>query len=345
MTLHRYKKPLILTIKILIVLAVAGWVAWELYKSWGKIHLLDWRPDYAWLTFSAFLYVIAYIPAAWFWYYAMRSLGQHPGLYETFRAYYIGHLGKYVPGKAMVVVLRSGLVQSDRTRASVAAAAVFLETLTMMATGAFLAALIIIIWFRDMPNGGWLHDIPYIGLFCDMPYGGGLMLLALGMMVVSGLPVLPPVFRATALRLGVGRNDPDIAAKLRGLNFRTLAVGWCLTGISWIFLGLSLWATIRGMGIETGPLSDVLPRFTLAASLSVVLGFVLMIPGGFLVREFGMAQVLILYFADQLVANGMSQPEAIQLATLQALVVASVQRMISIFGELIASAIMIRKWK
>ena len=29
-------------------------------------------------------------------------------LAETLRAYYIGHLGKYVPGKAMVVILRTG---------------------------------------------------------------------------------------------------------------------------------------------------------------------------------------------------------------------------------------------
>ena len=34
-----------------------------------------------------------------------QGLGQDVGLLETLRAYYIGHLGKYVPGKAMVIVL------------------------------------------------------------------------------------------------------------------------------------------------------------------------------------------------------------------------------------------------
>lgn len=320
-----WKKRLFATVKIAIVAAVAVWVVRELRGSWDVVRQRQWALDYYWLALSGLLYVIAYIPAALFWRYAMQSLDQHPGLYETFRAYFIGHLGKYVPGKAMVVVLRSGLLRHDRTRASVAAAAVFLETLTMMATGAFLSALIVVVWFRDMPNGGWLA------------------LLAVGMMLVAGLPVAPPVFRRMALRLGVGRNDPEIERKLRGLRFQTLGVGWLLTGVAWIFLGLSLWATIRGIGIETGPVLDNLPRFTLAAALSVVLGFVLMIPGGIGVREFAMAQVLILYFVHLLMIGGMEYPEALETAKVQAIVAAAVQRGISIVAELTVSALLIRK--
>ncbi len=311
----RFRKRLIFGVKVLIVLAVVGWVAWELYKSWGNLHQIAWKPDYFWLTLSGVLYAVGYVPSCIFWFLSMRSLGQNPGLFETFRAYYVGHLGKYVPGKAMVVVLRSGLLDHEKTRASIAAAAVFLETLTMMAAGAFLSAVIAIIWFRDTPHGNWLS------------------LLALGMMLVSGLPIIPPVFRTLALKLGVGRSDPEIDTKLRGLTVKTLAVGWMLSTLTWILLGLCLWASIRGIGIETGPLTEHLPRFVMAAALSVVLGFVLMIPGGVGVREFALAQVLTTYFAGL--------PGTAGDAAVQALIVAAVQRGISILTELFVSACLI----
>ena len=52
----------------------------------------------------------------------------------------MSHLGKYVPGKAMVVVLRSGLVVPYGGRAGTAAIATFYETLVMMCAGGLVAA-------------------------------------------------------------------------------------------------------------------------------------------------------------------------------------------------------------
>jgi len=52
---------------------------------------------------------------------------------------------KYVPGKALVVILRAGLIRSRRVNAVVAAISVFYETLTMMAVGSFLAGAILVL--------------------------------------------------------------------------------------------------------------------------------------------------------------------------------------------------------
>ncbi|MDR1483199.1 MAG: flippase-like domain-containing protein [Planctomycetaceae bacterium] len=320
------KNTLITIFKVLIFVAVVVWVVFELHKSWDKICQVSWRADYYWLFFSALFYFLAYIPASLFWRYSMWSLGQRPGIYESLRAYYIGHLGKYVPGKAIVVVLRSGLLNLERTQASVAAAAVFLETLTMMASGAFLSALIVFIWFRGMENGMWL------------------MLLSFAVLLCAGVPVIPPVFRWLAKRLGVGRFDPYIDQKLLGLRVKTLAVGFGLTILTWLMLGLSLWGVVNGIGLGSGSLwangGELMARFTLAASFSVVLGFVLMMPGGIGVRDFVLAQVLTVYFAGVL-GNG----NDLSLAASYAIVAAGVQRLISIFVELLAAVVMFRKPK
>ena len=61
-------------------------------------------------------------------------------LVPALRAYLVSHLGKYVPGKAMVVVVRAGMVVPFGGRASTAAIATFYETLVMMAAGGLIAA-------------------------------------------------------------------------------------------------------------------------------------------------------------------------------------------------------------
>ncbi|MDR1924088.1 MAG: flippase-like domain-containing protein [Planctomycetaceae bacterium] len=336
MSQYNTKRLVVVAIKVLIFLAVVVWVIWELNKSWSKISEIEWQANYYWLVLSAVFYFLAYIPTSLFWRYSMISLGQRPGIYESIRAYYIGHLGKYVPGKAVVVILRSGLLDHSRTSASVAAAAVFLETLTMMSSGAILSALIVLVWFRGMENGVWL------------------MLLAVGMAVGAGLPIIPPVFRMLTKRLvglakkfGVSQKEVDVEQKMLGLSFRTLAVGFGLTAVTWIFLGLSLWGAINGIGIETEPLFSSggapLARFTLAASFSVVLGFVLMMPGGIGVRDFVLAMVLTMYFEEYFLAKEMSNLDASTLATSYAIVVAGIQRAVSILVELFVAAAMFKK--
>ena len=85
---RRLRKRLIFGVKVLIVFAVVWWLGRELYKSWDSLHQIEWKPDYLWLSLSGVFYVVAYVPTCLFWFFSMRSLGQQPGIYETFRAYY-----------------------------------------------------------------------------------------------------------------------------------------------------------------------------------------------------------------------------------------------------------------
>ena len=57
----------------------------------------------------------------------------------TMGLYYAGNLGKYVPGKAMVVLLRTGGLRRFCCPAHVAIMSIFIETLLSMAVAASLA--------------------------------------------------------------------------------------------------------------------------------------------------------------------------------------------------------------
>ena len=306
------KKRLILALKILVALVVFGWVGWKLYESWDKIHEIHLEPNYLLLTLAGICYTVAYIPSAIYWRYAMQTLGQKPDVYETFRAYYIGHLGKYVPGKAMVLVIRSGLLNHERTKITAAAASVFLETMTMMAVGGFVAAAIGVLWFRQHEH--------------VVAHGTMLTFLTLGFLCCTILPILPPVFHFAAKKCRI---------ELEKLRFRTLAAGWMLNIPVWMMLGGSLWLTMLGLGfgMQNPSIVTELSFCTLAISGSIVVGFASMLPGGFGSRELALIYMLTLFFTTHPI--GELEPTVIAIA------VATVQRLVSILAELVVSVVLL----
>ena len=312
-----------------------------LYNSWGTIQEHHWNPDYLLLTLAGICYAAAYIPAAIYWRYVMRTLGQQPGIFETFRAYYIGHLGKYVPGKAMVLIVRTGLLNHQRTKITAAGASVFVETMTMMAVGAFVAAVMSLFVLQKAEYGDWetltqkaepgswlmLKAGPenWLMLTQKIEHGNWLMLLALGTMIGTVLPVLPVVFRFVAKRL------KKFNIELEGLRHRTLAAGGLLNLPVWMMLGVSLWLTMLGLGMTSESVLNELPYCILAISCAVVFGFITMLPGGLGTRDIALLMILTPFFTAHPI-------EGIEAADM-ALVIVVVQRIISILSELAVSAV------
>jgi hypothetical protein len=248
--------------------------------AWKQLHSdqYEWQLRPGWLILACALHLVGLLPAAVFWRRVLAVLGQEARFWETLRAYYVGHLGKYVPGKAMVVIIRTGLIRGRRVDTSVAAVSVFVETLTMMAVGACLAAAVLAIWLRDQ---------------------GVLFYGSIGLAVVAGLPTLPPVFRRLVRLVGVGKSDPAIGEKIGRLDFRTLMTGWLLSTLAWCLLGMSYWATLRAMGIPDLNLFRDLPLYTAGVSFSTVVGFLLLVlPAGLLVREAALAELMIPYYFE-----------------------------------------------
>ena len=230
--------------------------------------------DGRWMALSAVTYVLGMLPAGLFWHAVLHAVGQNPGWFETLRAYFIGHLGKYVPGKAMVVVLRTGLIGSQRVDRTTAAVTVFTETLTQMAVGAAIAAVIIAIRFSHH----WQ-----------------LMMVAIFLAVCAGLPTVPSIFRKLVVLLKVAKWSPEIDQRLQGVRLSVIAYGWCANLVGWFILGFSLWAAIRALPGT----AEVVPwgwenhlLVTAAVALAVVSGFLSLLPGGMGVRELVLISLL-----------------------------------------------------
>jgi uncharacterized membrane protein YbhN (UPF0104 family) len=249
------------------------------------------------------LYLLGLAPSGWFWHRLMVALGQRPAVADSLAAYFIGHLGKYVPGKALVVVIRAGMIRGPRVDAKVAAACVAIETLTMMAVGAAISLAVL----SSVVRGTYTWIVPIAAV-----------------VTAVGLLAFLPVLRH-ALKM-VERRRPVWLENLawRDLGWRVLVPGWLWLGCGWALQGLSLWATLRALGAtEIGPFAD-LPLCTAAVAISVVAGFLSFFPAGLVARE----AVLLLVL------------EAAGIDPSLALAVAVLQRLVSLVSELGISAIL-----
>jgi uncharacterized membrane protein YbhN (UPF0104 family) len=305
------KKWLMRAGKLLVVVVVFWFVRHTIFEALDQLGEYPLQLHPGWLVAAVGIYLLGLLPAGLFWHRVMVTLGQDARLLETLRAYYIGHLGKYVPGKAMVIVIRAGLIRSQRVNTGVAAASVFYETLTMMSVGAFLAAGILAVWFREQ-------------LF--------LCLVAVGLMFAAGLPILPPVFRRLAKLARIGRSDPQIAEKLERLGIGTLFSGVLAMAVSWLLLGISFWAVLRAMNIEDAGLASQLPLYIASVSLAMVAGFLSLIPGGVVIRELVLTELIAPHFGNVV-----------------AFVSAIILRLVWLGGELLVSGVLYfifpQKWR
>jgi hypothetical protein len=349
-----------MAVKVLIV-AVAVWAIYRtIFDPRNKLpdhQGQPWTLHPGWLLVSGLLYSLGILPEGLFWHRALRSLGQQTPLGRTLRAYYIGHLGKYVPGKAMVVVMRTGMVCGPGVDTSIAAASVFLETLTMMASGAFLAAVLLIV--HDVR-----HAVPFwapgdgaaaggSAVFGWFSVHGFSILLSLAMLGATGLPTLPPVFARMARLFGVGRSDPIVAAKLAQFRYGTLAWGWVLMFVGWAFIGASLWATLRAFGVADMDLLGQLPLYVAATGLAMVAGFVSMVPSGLAVRELVLIQSLLSLSPQMNREVALAVTVVLRLVWLAAEVVISVilflgpivLRLVLLVTKVVISAILYLGWR
>jgi glycosyltransferase 2 family protein len=220
------------------------------------------------------LYIAGLVPLGVF-YGRVLAASQTPiSNYAAVRAYLISHLGKYVPGKALVVVMRAGLSVPYGARPATAAFATFYETLVMMAAGGLFAAVAF----------GWDTVLPIV-----LPLGIGavripLALLGLGMGIAFLVVVEPRVFpRLASLgRLpfrGVG------ADALPRVTWRLLGAGLLWSTLGWTLLGLSQVAVLGMLG-PSRMLQTNWPAVVASVALATVAGFVVpLAPGGLGVRE------------------------------------------------------------
>ena len=158
-------------------LALVGLLAWflrgTLSKTMADLREHELHVQWQWLVVAGIAYLAASLPNAIFSAQVIAATDHPVSWFTALRAYYVSAIGKYVPGKAMVLVLRAAIMRETMVPVTVITVGVFYETLTNMAVGSAVALLNLLNRLSD----------PQMQLFA----AGALVAL-----LATGLPTLPP---------------------------------------------------------------------------------------------------------------------------------------------------------
>lgn len=266
-------------LKLAVALTILAVVGKRFYDDLHQVSLDELSLSPGWLLLSALLYLLGLGSSCLFWQRLLRHFGERPTLGCTLRAYFVGHLGKYAPGKAWALLLRGSLAKEGGVGMGVAIVTAFYEVLTTMASAALLAAAIFCFQPPDVP------DIP------DLPWSP--VLIGLFLLALVSVPLWPGVFNFLLSRLS-RRFESVAALQLPEVRLATLAEGLLITGCGWLLVGVSLWANLRGVLPDAPALTVSVWLHCLASlGLAYVAGFLaIVLPGGVGVREFLLLHLL-----------------------------------------------------
>jgi glycosyltransferase 2 family protein len=262
-----------------IMIAVLIGVSYSFYHSLSQLNAsqLQWQPE--WLIVAGLAYLLSMTVSMCYWWWSMVALGQKPRGLDVARAYFIGHLGKYVPGKALVIIMRAVLVQSETCRPSIAAITVVYETLSLMAAGA--------VWLVAV--------LCWTGIWDELPLWATAAIVG-----TVCLPIVPPIFNLMLKKILKTFRQVDVTS-LPQMNYRFLGLGILFGLFAWVFMGLSLAAAIRSVNDSMSVWSGLI-LITAQFAAATIVGWIIPTPGGLGGREAALKVLLQSALGDGLAA-------------------------------------------
>lgn len=236
----------------------AVFVVRALLRDRAEIEDAIGRASPAWLATALVLAALAMLGAAAPWRRALQVLGTDLPRSQVLARYFLGEIGKYLPGGVWPVLGRGELARRAGTSRSAAYGSVALSLATL-----YLAAMFVVLVGSPALLGG--EDGP-----------GALLVLLL---LPLGLLGLHPSFLGRALGLVERVTRRRLAVEIPSWS---TSLGLVLRYVpAWIGVGAATWAVARALD-PGAPVVEV----ATAAVLSWVVGFVLVpVPGGIGVRE------------------------------------------------------------
>jgi uncharacterized membrane protein YbhN (UPF0104 family) len=307
-------------LKWILFAVVLGYVCYHGYRLWNQSDVRQQPLSAAgvwWLVASGVVYTLSWLPSIWFWRQLMHALAGRVKFRDAARAYYCGQLGKYIPGKAMVLVIRGAMVKDRGGSALTGTITAAYETLTMMGTGVAVGAALAPLLFQGWitAHAPWLNLTPLLQT--------AIATIVVTVLILLLLPLISRMLTWIAAKVtpvsGLAQSEQ------KSIPPRLIGVGCLAFLLSWALQGLSLGMTLSAVD-ETGFHISAWPLWTGAMALSTSLGFaVLFAPGGLGVRE----GILLAILNSQ---PGISAPAAVAVTVLS--------RVVSFVAELVVSTVL-----
>ena len=278
-------RKLLPLVKRLLLLLLLIFIARRAFQLWESAPKESVTIQWLWLLPAGVAYAFGWLPSVWLWRRLMHEMHQPVPLMMAIRAYYIGHVGKYVPGKALVLLIRGSLLADRGINPvlggfpSVYKTLIFMATCAAIAIGAAPVALGNSFWsqvpdfLHALRQPVWLFPtLVAVVTFATTPLSAWLFTV-LGRRTLPVTESSQPAVRTAITAVAVAQG---VLACSIGWLLHSISLGLVLQSVSADFLGPGpFWVWVE------------------ACTLSTVGGFVVLIaPGGIGVREGLLIEVL-----------------------------------------------------
>ncbi|WBB96737.1 MULTISPECIES: lysylphosphatidylglycerol synthase domain-containing protein [unclassified Solwaraspora] len=254
-------------LQVAVVGAFAGFIGWALASQWSQV-----RATATDLTVPSLLLATAgAIVALWCnflsWRAILADFGSRIPLGAGMRVFFVGQLGKYLPGKLWPMLTQARLGRTYQVPGRSSAAAALLVMAVSLGTGLLLTVCL----------------LPLVSPAAFDRYWWALLALPLA---AAGL--WPPLLnRGLAIAMRLARREPmPRPLSLSGIGQSVL---WSV--LAWLAYGGHIWALLRGLGAADGPHLVFLSIAAFAGSWAI--GFLLIVaPAGAGPREAALVVIL-----------------------------------------------------
>lgn len=286
-------------------LLVLWYVGAQASKLWDANQDIDVQFEWTYLIAAGVISQVSWLPSTWFWQRLIEQLGeQNVQRYPLIRAYFCGSLGKYIPGKAAVILIRSALLKKQGVSFVRASIASIVEAGAVMLVGCVVTIVFAMTVMPAASLPAWLQEnVPrdaasWSGLLVAV----AVLIAAMPIVAIPANWVFGKITRIVEKRAQLhqssvttdtnrSNNDdrPDsedqAGSTVGRLTWKFLVVASLMFGLAWAGHGLSLLLVLRSMNPEILSV-DSWTVCTAAAAAGTSIGFfAVFAPGGLAVRE------------------------------------------------------------
>ena len=249
------------------VVVAVGLAVWALWSRWDAVVLAARRLDPVWLVAAAVATLANLAAVGVAWRALVIDLGARLPLGLTARVFFVGQIGKYVPGSLWPLVVQAELAKRHVARRLTAAATLVL----LLLSGA--TALVVV-----------LLTLPF-----TRTEGSGAGVRWAAVLVLPTLVLLHPAILGRLLDRGLkvlGRDPLEQWTSLRGT---VITSAWAI--LAWGFAGLQVWLLAVPLGAPAtwGTYALTTGGYALAWAIGLV---VVVAPAGAGAREVALAALL-----------------------------------------------------
>ena len=153
-----------LILKITVVLIIIFFLGLSVLSNWGKIRTYDWSFNPVLMIVSCLIFIMAFGFLPWVWRKVLHYMGYDLSYGDAWDIFYIGNLGRYIPGKFWSIAGMAYMSEKVGIPATIAGtSAVFAQVYSLLSSFVFFILFFIFkgtysINFRFM----WLLPIFFI---------------------------------------------------------------------------------------------------------------------------------------------------------------------------------------